>query len=189
MLQQQRDAVGLCTFSDRIEEMTPVKSTGSHIHQLFVSMQRQLEETTKQQKTAAASVIHEVAQRLKRRSLVIIFSDMMENVGQQEELFSALQHLKHNQHEVLLFHVHDSKTELDFQFPDRPMVFVDVETGQEEKVQPAQIKSYYQEKIKQQFQELKMRAGNYKIDLIEADCSKSVDQILLPYLIKRKRMR
>ena len=114
---------------------------------------------------------------------------MMENVGKQEELFSALQHLKHNQHEVLLFHVHDSKTELEFDFPDRPIVFVDVETGQEEKAQPAQVKAYYQEKIKQQFQELKLRAGKYKIDFIEADCGQEVDQVLLPYLIKRKRMR
>lgn len=189
MLQKQRDAVGLCTFSDQIEEFTPVKSTGSHIHHLFVSMQKMLNEPPQKQRTSVASVIHEAAERLKRRSLVIIFSDMMENVGKQEELLSALQHLKHNQHEVLLFHVYDQKTELDFQFPDRPLVFVDVETGEEAKAQPAQIKAHYQEQIKQRFQELKLKAGKYKIDFIEADCGKEIDQILLPYLIKRKRMR
>ena len=189
MLQKQRDAVGLCTFSDQIEEMTPVKSTGSHIHQLFVSMQQKLNEPPKQQRTSAASVIHEVAKRLNRRSLIIVFSDMMENVGKQEELLAALQHLKHNQHEVLLFHVYDQKTELDFEFPDKPIVFVDVETGEEEKAQPAQVKEYYQQRVKEQFQELKLRAGKYKIDFIEADCGKDIDQVLLPYLIKRKRMR
>jgi uncharacterized protein (DUF58 family) len=189
MLQKQRDAVGLCTFSDRIEELTPAKSTSSHIHQLFLNLQRQFERTPQQHRTAVSQVIHEVAERINRRSLVIIFSDMMENVEQHEALFAALQHLKHNRHEVLLFHVFDRKTELDFDFPERPLVFVDVETGAEVKAQPAQVRQYYQEQVQARFRDLRLKAGQYKIDFIEADCGQELDQVLLPYLIKRKRMR
>lgn len=189
MLQKQRDAVGLCTFSDHIEELTQVKSTGAHIHQLFASLQKRLNEPAQQQRTSIAQVIHEVAERIHRRSLIIIFSDMMENIQQQEDMFSALQHLKHNNHEVLLFHVYDKKTELDFNFPERPTVFVDVETGEEAKAQPAQIRKYYQEQVQERFQELKIRAGNYRIEFIEVDSGQELDQILIPYLIKRKRMR
>ncbi|MGB0525385.1 MAG: DUF58 domain-containing protein [Flammeovirgaceae bacterium] len=189
ILHKQRDAVGLCAFSDEIEYMSPVKSTSSHIRNMFLQLQRMSEEEPKNKKTSVAKVIHEVAERIHKRSLVIIFSDMMENESKHEEIFSALQHLKHNNHEVLIFHVYDQKTELDFDFPERPMVFVDLETGEEEKAQPSQVKAYYQEKIKQRFQDLKIKCGQYKIDFIEADCGKEIDQILLPYLIKRKRMR
>ena len=189
MLQKQRDAVGLCAFSEEVDVMTQVKSTPTHIHNMFVNLQKMADETPNRKKTAVAKVIHEVAERIHKRSLVIIFSDMMENATHQEELFSALQHLKHNNHEVLLFHVFDQQTELDFDFPERPMVFVDVETGEEVKAQPAQVKEYYQNEIKQRFQDLKVKCGQYKIDFIEADCRKNIDQILLPYLIKRKKMR
>lgn len=189
ILHKQRDAVGLCTFSDSIEAMTPVKSTPSHIHNMFLNLQRMSEEQPKNKKTSVAKVIHEVAERIHKRSLVIIFSDMMENEAEHDDIFSALQHLKHNNHEVLIFHVYDQKTELDFDFPERPIVFVDLETGEEEKAQPSQVKTYYQSKIKERFQSLKLKCGQYKIDFIEADCGKDIDQILLPYIIKRKRMR
>lgn len=188
ILHKQRDAVGLCAFSDEVELMTPVKSTSSHIRNMFLNLQRMSEDQPHHKKTSVAKVIHEVAERIHKRSLVIIFSDMMENTSNHDEIFSALQHLKHNNHEVLIFHVYDQKTELDFDFPERPIVFVDLETGEEEKAQPSQVKSYYQNKIKERFQDLKLKCGQYKIDFIEADCGKSMDQILLPYLIKRKRM-
>ena len=85
----------------------------------------------------------------------------MENEADHDDIFSALQHLKHNNHEVLIFHVYDQKTELDFEFPERPIVFVDVETGEEEKAQPSQVKAYYQEQIKERFQKLKLKCGQY----------------------------
>lgn len=190
MLQKQRDAVGLCVFSDKIDRITPVKSTGKHIHNLFLQMQQIMGSNDYfNKKTAVSDVIHQIAERVHKRSLVIIFSDMMENQQKQEEMFSALRHLKHNNHEVLLFHVFDKKTEIDFDFPERPIIFVDVETGEEEKAQPSQVKDFYQQKINELFHEIKLRCGHYKIDFIEADCRQHIDQILLPYLIKRRRMR
>ncbi|MEM6298248.1 MAG: DUF58 domain-containing protein [Bacteroidota bacterium] len=190
MLQKQRDAVGLTTFSDTVQTETPIKSSQTHVRQLFLHFQRLLDTPTPQGKTtSAAEMIHQVAARLHRRSLVIIFSDMLDNQADPEELFSALQHLKHNRHEVLLFHVQDHATELDFEFADRPHRFVDLETGESLKLQPAEVRSYYQQKSKERYQELKLRCGKYKIDFIEADIRKNLDQILVPYLIKRTRMR
>ncbi|GAB4185771.1 MAG: DUF58 domain-containing protein [Thermoflexibacter sp.] len=189
ILQKQRDAVGISTFSEEIEWQSPVKSTPSHIHNLFVKLQQLFEQVPQYKKTSAAQVIHQIADKIHKRSLVIIFSDMLENISQQEELFSALQHLKHNQHEVLLFHVVDEKTELNFEFAERPYEFIDLETNEKVKIHPNQIKEYYKENIINKFQRLKLRCGQYKIDFIEADIGKSIDQILLPYLIKRQKMK
>jgi uncharacterized protein (DUF58 family) len=189
MLQKQRDAVGISTFSEGIDWQSQVKSTPSHIHNLFVKLQQLFEQVPQSKKTSAAQVIHQIADNTHRRSLVIIFSDMLENTNQQEELFSALQHLKHNKHEVLLFHVIDGKTELQFNFADRPHEFIDLETNEKVKINPSQIKEYYKENISNKFQRLKLRCGQYKIDFIEADIGKSIDQILLLYLIKREKMK
>src|SRR5690606_67872 len=129
LLHKQRDAVGLFTFSDRIELETPVKSTGSHLHKLFLELDALLHRKPDRKKTAVSAVLHEIAQKIHKRSLVIIFSDMLENQEQADQLFAALQHLKHNKHEVLLFHVTDKKTEMDFDFEDRPHEFIDIESG------------------------------------------------------------
>lgn len=188
MLQRQRDAVGFCAFSDQIEFISQVKSTSRHSHYLMLEMQKQLENVPQRRQTNVSEVIHQIAEQIHRRSLVVIFSDMMEREGQLDEIFTAIQHLRHNQHEILLFHVYDGKTEKEFDFPERPIVFVDLETGQEEKVQPAQVKEVYQERVRRIYQELKIRCGQYKIEFIEADCRQDPQQILLAYLIKRAKM-
>jgi uncharacterized protein (DUF58 family) len=188
MLQKQRDAVGITTFSNEIEWQSPVKSTSLHIHNLFVQLQRMMEQKPINKKTAAASVIHQIADKMQRRSLIVIFSDMFENVQKSEDIFSALNHLKHNQHEVLLFHVVDKKTETDFNFSDRPHEFIDLETGEKLKVQPSQIREIYKQKTEELFYQLKLKCGQFGIDFIEADIGKDINQILLPYLIKRSKM-
>ncbi|AZQ61985.1 DUF58 domain-containing protein [Flammeovirga pectinis] len=189
MLQKQRDAVGLCTFSDDLEEMTQVKSTRTHLHQIFVKLQQMLEKAPPQGETHIAKVLHQVAETIHKRSLVIIFSDMMGQMGNRDEMFAALQHLKHNNHEVLLFHVADHSTELQLDFPERPFVFVDVETGQKEKLRPSQVKEQYEKTIQDLYHDLNVKCGQYKIDYVEVDSKKNIDQIILPYLIKRQRMR
>lgn len=188
MLQKQRDAVGITTFSDEIEWQSPIKSTSLHIHNLFVQLQRMMEQKNTHKKTAAATVIDQIAAKLHRRSLVIIFSDMLENVQNSDAIFAALKHLKHNHHEVLLFHVTDKQTETDFMFTDRPHEFIDLETGDKIKVQPSQIREIYQKRTQELFYQLKLKCGQFGIDFIEADIGKNIDQILLPYLIKRTKM-
>ncbi|MBL4656068.1 MAG: DUF58 domain-containing protein, partial [Bacteroidia bacterium] len=118
--------------------------------------------------------------------LVIIFSDMLED--NSEQLFSALQHLKHNKHEVILFHVADKKKELEFDFDNRPYKFVDMETQEEIKVHPNQIKETYLKSISEYKNQLILKCGQYKIDFVEADIHEGYKQILLPYLIKRKKL-
>jgi len=189
LLQKQKDAVSLGTFAEKIITHTQTKSTPSHIHKLFLLLQNLLQTDKPTGGTAVAEVLHEMADKIPRRSLVIIFSDMFDNIAQADRLFSALQHLKHNQHEVLLFHVTDKKTEADFEFEDRPYEFIDLESGERVKVQPAQIKDYYRQSIHKFNNELKLKCGQYKIDLIETDIAEGFDQILKEYLAKRAKMR
>ena len=189
MLQKQKDAVSLITFSSEVEIQTPVKSTPSHIHKIFLDLEYLLNKPNEHKKTAVASVIHQLAEKIHKRSLVIIFSDMFDNIEDAEKIFSSLQHLKHNLHEVLIFHVTDKKTESDFEFEDRPYEFVDLETNERIKLNPSQVKADYQKTLRQFYQELKMRCGQYKIDFIEADIAEGFEHILSSYLVKRGKMK
>lgn len=189
MLQKQRDAVSLTTFADSIEIQTQVKSTATHIHQVFGELENLLKQPKPQRKTSVIETLHILAEKIHRRSLVVLFSDMFDDMDNTEHIFSALQHLKHNKHEVLLFHVTDHATERDFQFDERPYEFIDLETGEKLKLQPSQVKESYQKAMNSYFHELKLRCGQYKIDFIEADINKGFDPILNAFLIKRSKMK
>jgi uncharacterized protein (DUF58 family) len=189
MLQRQKDAVSLTTFSNEVEIQTPVKSTPTHIHKIFLDLENLLSQPKPLQKTAVADVLHEMAEKIHKRSLVVIFSDMFDDIEKTDKVFSALQHLKHNLHEVLLFHVTDKSTEEDFAFEDRPYEFIDLETDERVKLNPAQVKEYYQSSIKTYLQDLKLKCGQYRIDFIEADIALGFEQILTAYLVKRNKMK
>jgi uncharacterized protein (DUF58 family) len=189
LLQRQKDAVSLTTFSDKIEIQTQVKSTPSHIHKIVLELENLLKKPQPLRKTSVAEIIHIIAQKIHKRSLVVLFSDMFDDLEQADQLFSALQHLRHNLHEVLLFHVTDRKTEEDFAFEDRPYEFVDLETGEKVKVQPHQVRNQYQQYVKKFYQDLKLKCGQYKIDFIEADIAEGFDPILTSYLVKRSKMK
>ncbi len=189
LLQKQRDAVGLCTFSDHIEHQTAVKSTGTHLHKLFITLQEMLDNKQISKRTAVSDVLHEIANKIHKRSLVIIFSDMFDNQENFNELINALHHLKHNQHEVLLFHVTDPKTEYDFDFEERPYEFIDLETNEKLRLQPSQVREQYQKEVKKYYYDLKLKCGQFKIDFIEVDIKQEFNKILTSYLIKRAKMR
>lgn len=189
LLQRQRDAVGLCTFSNQILFKSPLKSTPAHLQTLYQTLYKTLDQSPGMQNTAAAAVLHEVADLMKRRALIVLFSDMFENAEDEEELFRALQHLKHNHHEVLVFHTTDAKTEKEFDFEDRPYELVDKETGDSVKLIPSEIKVAYQRMMKDFHQRIKLKCAQFKITFIEVDVKSGVDQILLPYLVKRRGMR
>jgi uncharacterized protein (DUF58 family) len=189
LLQKQRDAVGLTTFSDEIEIQTAVKSTPTHLHKIYLELENVLNQTKSNKKTSVINTLHTLADKIHKRSLVIVFSDMFENIENSDQIFSALQHLKHNNHEVLLFHVSDKKTELDFDFDERPYEFIDIENGTKVKIQPSQVKEQYASTLSKYYHDLKLRCGAYKIDFIEADIAKGFDQILSSFLIKRSKMK
>jgi len=189
MLQKQRDAVGITTFSDQIESQTQVKSTHSHIHKLLILLEQLLQTSYKEKKkTSIPEVLHQIANKIHKRSLVIIFSDMFDNHEMVQEIINGLHHLKYNNHEVLLFHVTDKKTEIDFEFDDRPYNFIDLETREELKLHPVQIKENYVKNVNTYFQDLAIKCGQFKIDFIKADISDDFDKILAAYLIKRSKM-
>ncbi len=189
LMQKQRDAVGLFTFSNQVELQTQVKSTPSHIHKLLIYLENMLHTSTDTRETNIAKVLHEVAEKIHKRSLVVIFSDMFQSNNNLDEIFEALQHLKHNKHEILLFHVTDHATERDFEFEDRPYEFHDLESGEKLKLQPSEIRAYYKNQMSTLFESLKLRCGQYKIDFIEADIRQPFDQVLNSFLIKRAKMR
>ena len=190
LLRMQRDAVGLSVFSDTMEMNTPPRSSSVHHKLLFSQFEDLLRHKGLElaKKTVAASALHEIAETIHRRSLVIIFSDMMDSRASSDELFSALQHLRYNKHEVVLFHVVDKRLEEEFMFENRPYRFVDVESGQEIKVHSNEVRASYVQAMADYKRELKLRCGQYRIDFVEADIRQGFEQVLLPFLLKRERM-
>ncbi len=189
LLHRQRDAVGLCLFSNEIQTLTSVKSTSSHLDKILRTLNDIDAQATTSKKTNVAKVLDELAEKIHKRSLVIIFSDMFDNAENTDDLFRALQHLKHNKHEVIVFHVMDNKTELYFDFDDRPMEFVDLESGDRLKLNPSDVKESYKASADHFHKALKLKCNQYKIDFIEADTQSDFNLILQTYLIKRGRMR
>ena len=119
----------------------------------------------------------------------MIFSDMFEQGEKAEELFSALQHLKYNKHEVILFHIVDKSKELNFEYENRPYVFIDMESGERVKLHPNLVKSEYQRQILEYKHQLQLKCLQYKIDFVEVDIQDGYKNILQTYLVKRERMR
>jgi uncharacterized protein (DUF58 family) len=188
LLYRQRDAVGLCLFSDSVRSLTPVKSTPAHREKLLITLENILKDPLSTAGSAVAEVLHEVAEKIHKRSLVVIFSDMFDT-NNPEELFKALQHLKHNRHEVIVFHVMDDASELYFQFEDRPTEFIDLEGGGKIKLNPADVRQHYRQEADKFYQALKMKCNQYKIDFVPSDVRSDVNAILQTYLIKRARMK
>ena len=190
MLRLQRDAVGVSIFSDRIDLNTQARSNSLHHKMLFSELEKCIANPGIMTgiKTMGAEALHEIAETIHKRSLVIIFSDMMDSSENQEELFSALQHLRHNKHEVILFHVTDKKTEEEFRFENRPYDFIDVETGEHVKVHSNEIKEVYIKAMIDFKHELKLRCAQYRIDFVEADINEGYRNIILPYLLKREKL-
>jgi len=189
MLSKQRDAVGLMAFSDKIEWQTEIKSTQTHLRQVLTKLEDVLQANPKNSPTAISDVLHLAAESIHKRSLVVIFSDMLDDPNQEDQIFGALQHLKHKKHEVLLFHVIDGQTEMQFEFEDRPYEFIDLESGEKLKLKPHELQHNYKTAMLAYKQKLKLRCASLKIDFIEADINLGIEQILTPYLVKRGKMR
>ncbi len=192
LFKKQRDAFGLSCFSDKLEFSSPSKSTTVHLRYLFAELERMMKLDKLGTKTDVVSALHEIAELLHKRSMVIIFSDMLESAVSaegQSALFGALQHLKHNKHEVIVFNVLDFRHEVKFDFKNRPYRFIDVETGEEVKLHPMEIKEKYITSVANYRKELQLKCAQYHIDLIDADISAGFSQVLQAYLIKRSRMQ
>jgi len=188
LLKKQRDAVGLSVFSDELETHLRAKSSVVHGKMLMNELDKLLISPVDAKRTGTTAALHQIAESVHKRSLIIIFSDMMDNSEEQEGLFSALQHLRHNKHEIILFHVVDKARELNFEFENRPYRFIDTETGEEIKAHPNDIKENYIKAILAYKNELKLRCGQFNIEYVEADVNEGFTPVLLPYLMKRARL-
>jgi len=188
LLKRQRDAVGLTFFSDKVEDETDTKSSSTHHINLLRLLGEKLKLERKEQKTNIVPILHEISERIHRRSMVVLFSDMFDQ-HPSDELFQALQHLKFNKHEVIVFHTSHHGFEKNFEFEDRPFTFVDVESGERVKLFPDEVRDSYRERSFQFYENIRLKCAQFHIDFVEADVSKSLDQILLPFLVKRQKMR
>lgn len=190
LLKKQRDAIGLSIITDKVELHTQAKSSPAHHRYLYSELEKRLVsyEEDKRKNTNIVQSLHDIAELSHRRSLIVIFSDLLDDPSKADELFQAVEHMRHNKHEVILFHVVDQKMEVDFELGNRPYNLVDMETGERMKIQPAEIKEEYTKSIKKYFDELALRSLNNRIDFMPADINQGYYQVLLRYLLKRQKL-
>lgn len=189
LFKKQRDAFGLSIFDDDVRIHTKTRSSSIHYRLLLTYLDQLLKEQEVQKTTATAKSLHQLAESIHQRSLVVIFSDMFDGAEDHDDLFSALQHLKFAKHEVLLFHVVDQKSELDFEFENRPYLFIDLESGEEIRLQSHLVRDHYIDRVKSYKDSLRLKCLQYKIDFIEADINAGFNPVLQSYLVKRSKLK
>jgi uncharacterized protein (DUF58 family) len=191
LLKQQRDAFSLSMFADRLIFTSQAKTTTSHQKYLLDELSQRMDSPPQHAQTDLPAALHQVAELTHKRSMIVVFSDFLQQNTQPDQLtafIDALQHLKFNKHEVVLFNVLDKAKEVDFDFGNKPYSFIDLESGHTIKASAAAIKESYQHEVQRYLSEMKLRCAQYKIDWVDADISAGYFQILEAYLIKRKKM-
>jgi uncharacterized protein (DUF58 family) len=188
LLKQQLDAGALAFFNEDLYQLTQARSGLRHYRMLIAELEQVMRSSNSGKKTDAAAALHQLAERLHQRSLVVVFSDMPDTPGAEKDLLSALQHLRYNKHEVILFHVVDGKKELDFDFENRPYEFVDMESGDTLKLNPNDIKEEYLRRMREYRRNLENHCLQHRIDLVTCDMREPVEQVLYRYLLKRNKM-
>ena len=186
ILKRQRDAVGLSIYADSYEYYAPEKGSERHRSMLLYQLE-QLLVSKSNAATDTYKYLHEIAEKLHRRSLIFVFTDMFQPNKDNAVLFEALKHLKFNKHEVVLFHTYDGKTEFNFNFDNSPKKFIDVETGEEININTENVQEKYTQLVGDYFKELKNKCLQYKIDYLPVDINTGYNTILTSYLISRKK--
>jgi uncharacterized protein (DUF58 family) len=192
LLHRQRDAFGLSLFSQQIDLQTPCRSNRVHQQYLLGILDGLLQpvkaDKRPMRQTSIAESIHLTAEQLHRRSLVVLFTDAFVRPEEQEALFDALRHLRHNKHEVIIFHTYDLAHEVDLDYGTRPHLFIDLETGQQLRLQPDQVADAYRQQMTSLFATLRQRAMQYRIEYVPVDIAQGFHQIILPFLLKRSKV-
>ena len=186
IFKQQRDAVGLSIYSDTYEYYAPEKGSDRHRNMLIYQLEQLLVSESKSS-TETYKYLHEIAEKIHRRSLIFVFTDMFQPNKDNDTLFDALKHLKFNKHEVVLFHTYDGETEFKFNFDNSPKKFVDLETMEEVNIYPENVQDNYKKSVENYFQYLKNKSLLYKIDYVPLDINKGYNEVLTSYLISRKK--
>lgn len=190
LLKRQRDAVGLSLFNTKLELHTPAKSSGAHHRFLIHEMEKQLQTYNEQARktTDAIQALHDVAELCHKRSMVVIFTDLLDDPSRLDTFMQAIQHLRHNKHDIVIFHVVDKQTEVDFALENRPVNLVDMETGEKMKLHPSEVKKAYTDAIRKYFGEIELKCSQYAVDFMPADIKNGPQEVLTTYMIKRQRL-
>lgn len=187
ILKKQRDAVGLSIYSDRYDYYAPEKGSERHHQMLLNHLNEAILTKEKHKITETYKYLHEIAEKIHRRSLIFLFTDMFQT--NENRLFEALQHLKYNKHEVVLFHVFDAEKELQFNFDNKPKQFIDIETGDHVNLYADNVRKSYHEAVNKYFKALKLKCSQYKIKYVEANINKGFNAILSTYMIERQKFK
>lgn len=179
LMLNQHDGIGLILFDEKIRKFIPPRSTSSHLNTVLLN----LEKPEIGSDTAISMVLHEMAERIKKRGLVILISDLMDD---QESILSGLKHFRHNKQEVILFHILDRK-ELDFEFNTRTR-FKDMESGSQLTTEPWHIKKAYKKRILRLQDKYKKQCREQLIDYVPLFTDQSLDIALNSYLNKRQKL-
>ena len=186
LLKKQRDAVGLSVYSDEYEYYSPEKGSERHHRMILNKLEALLVADKTSKKTDTVSFLHQIAENIHRRSMVILFTDMFQSEN-EDKIFKALQHLKHNKHKVVVFHVYDQKTEFSFDFDNVPKKFIDLETGESINVFSDNLKNDYEKSIQDYFRKIKESCLQYKIQYLPVEIGKNFEKILTTYLVEKQK--
>jgi uncharacterized protein (DUF58 family) len=185
LLKKQRDAVGLSVFSDTYEYYAPEKGSDRHHRMVLNKLEDLLENQKVPKPTETVTFLHQIAEKLHRRSMIVLFTDMFQ-AGEETALFNALQHLKHDKHKVVLFHVIDEKRELNFDFDNAPRKFIDVETGESVNLFAENIKETYEKNVESYFKKVAMTCAQNKIKYVPVNVGANFEKILTTYLVEKQ---
>ena len=187
VLKRQRDAVGLSIYSDAYDYYAPEKGSERH-HQMLLAQLAEISTTAKASEgTETYTYLHQIAEKIKRRSLIFLFTDMFQAQTDEEQLFEALRHLKYNKHEVVLFHLLDKKTEFHFDFENTPKRFQDVETGAHIDLYADTIKNAYEKRVGEYFDALKLKCAQYRIKYVGVDIQDDFSTVLNTFMTERRQ--
>lgn len=176
---QQQDAVGLSVYSDKIENYLPPKSTRVYSQNLI----KAIESTEPSSKTDTAKCLNSIADKIKRRGLVIIISDLFDD---PDSILTTIKKFHFKKNEVIVFQILDP-VEQNFAF-GKDAIFVDKETGEEMTTQPHQIQKAYQDSMRSYIDRLKNECLGHGIEYNLLTTTTPFDKALLSYFGKRSRL-
>lgn len=185
ILKKQRDAVGLSVFSDKYEYYAPEKGSDRHHRMLLNKLEELLQQPKVKKTTDTITYLHQIAEKMHRRSMIILFTDMFQTED-DEKLFNALQHLKHNKHKVVLFHVVDNETELKFDFDNAPRKFIDLESGEEVSIFADNVKIEYEKRVEAYFKNLALTCAKNQIKYVPVNVGDNFEKVLTTYLVEKQ---
>lgn len=185
LLKKQRDAVGLSIFSDTYEYYAPEKGSERHHRMLLNKLENALQTPKVTKQTDTITFLHQIAEKMHRRAMIVLFTDMFQPES-DNRLFKALQHLKHNKHKVVLFHVVDKKTEINLEYDSNPRKFIDIETGDEVNIYAQNIKKEYEKAVNDYFKKLENTCLLYKIKYVPVSVGENFEKIMTTYLLEKQ---